>query len=108
LRHGLVIALLTASWISAEEVKAKGIGKGKGAPQTTCPVMGGKINKKLYADVGGKRIYVCCAGCIPAIKKDPAKYVKKLEAAGVLLADVPSTHKNKSGDAHKHGAGHKH
>ena len=57
--------------------------------QTTCPVMGGKINPKLYADVEGKRIYVCCKGCIAPIKKDPATYIKKLEEQGVVLADVP-------------------
>jgi YHS domain-containing protein len=59
--------------------------------QTTCPVMGGKINKKLYADVDGKRIYVCCGGCIAAIKKDPAEYIKKLEDQGVVLEDAPTT-----------------
>jgi hypothetical protein len=56
--------------------------------QTTCPVMGGKINKKLYVDVKGKRIYVCCAGCIGTIKKDPAKYISKLEKAGVTIEKV--------------------
>ena len=53
--------------------------------QTQCPVMGGKVNKNLYVDHNGKRIYVCCAGCITAVKKDPAKYIKKLEAEGVTL-----------------------
>lgn len=58
--------------------------------QTTCPVMGGKINPKLYVDVDGKRIYVCCQGCIPAVKKDPAKYIKKLAEQGVTIADTPN------------------
>ena len=56
--------------------------------QVNCPVMGGKINKKLYVDVKGKRIYVCCAGCIGAIKKDPAKYISKLKKAGVTIEKV--------------------
>ena len=56
--------------------------------QSTCPVMGGKINKKLYVDVKGKRIYVCCAGCVAAIKKDPTKYISKLEKAGVTIEKV--------------------
>ena len=55
------------------------------SPQTTCPVMGGAINKDLYVDYDGKRIYACCAGCIGAIKKDPAKYVRQLEAKGITL-----------------------
>jgi hypothetical protein len=57
--------------------------------QTTCPVMGGAINKALYADHGGKRIYVCCGGCVSAIKKHPDKYIKKLEDQGVTLEKAP-------------------
>lgn len=53
--------------------------------QTTCPVMGGAIDKKLYVDHGGKRIYVCCQGCIAKIKEDPAKTIQSMEAAGVAL-----------------------
>jgi len=53
--------------------------------QTMCPVMGGKINKELYVDHGGKRIYVCCKGCIAPIKKDPKKFIKKMEDEGVVL-----------------------
>jgi len=48
----------------------------------TCPVMGGAVNKDLYVDHDGKRIYVCCEGCIDAIKKNPEKYLKKLEEMG--------------------------
>ena len=61
--------------------------------QTKCPVMGGKINKSLYTDVEGVRIYVCCKGCIPTIKKDPKKYIDKLKKAGVTLEKVPATEK---------------
>lgn len=53
--------------------------------QTTCPVMGGKINKKQYVDHDGKRIYVCCPGCIGKIKADPEQYINKMEAAGIVL-----------------------
>jgi YHS domain-containing protein len=53
--------------------------------QTKCPVMGGAVDKALFVDYDGKRIYVCCDGCIAKIKKDPAKYVKQLEAEGVTL-----------------------
>lgn len=59
--------------------------------QTTCPVMGGKINKKYYADYQGKRVYFCCPDCIAAFKKAPARYVRKLEKQGVTLAGVPQT-----------------
>lgn len=58
--------------------------------QATCPVMGGKIDKALFCDVEGKRVYVCCAGCIKSIKKDPAKYIKILEDQGVTLDKAPA------------------
>jgi YHS domain-containing protein len=57
--------------------------------QTKCPVMGGAVNKKLYADVEGKRVYVCCRGCIGAIKSDPDKWLKKLADENVIVEDVP-------------------
>ena len=51
-------------------------------PQKTCPVMGGEINKEIYADHEGKRVYFCCPGCISAFEKDPVKYLEKLESLG--------------------------
>lgn len=57
--------------------------------QTTCPVMGGPVDKKLFVDAEGKRIYLCCKGCIDPVKKDPKKYIAKLEAQGVTLDKTP-------------------
>lgn len=65
-----------------KEMEAGGVKLHKLKPQSVCPVMGGKINKKLYADVKGRRIYVCCAGCIPKIKKDPGTYIAKIAEKG--------------------------
>jgi YHS domain-containing protein len=59
--------------------------------QTSCPVMGGKINKELYVDHDGKRVYVCCKSCINALKKDPEKYIEKLELEGVSVAMLQTT-----------------
>ena len=58
-------------------------------PQTTSPVMGGEINKSLYVDYQGKRIYVCCEGCLGKLKKNPEKYIKKLEKMGQTPEAVP-------------------
>jgi rhodanese-related sulfurtransferase/YHS domain-containing protein len=58
-------------------------------PQKTCPVMGGKINKELYTDVEGKRVYVCCKGCIAKIEANPEKYLAVLEKRGEEVADAP-------------------
>lgn len=57
-------------------------------PQETCPVMGGKINKKSYVDVAGKRIYVCCAGCLDTIKADADKYIKVLADRGESVETI--------------------
>ncbi len=60
-----------------------------GKPQTVCPVLGGNINKQVYADYQGKRIYFCCVGCDAEFKKDPDKYMKKLEEQGITLEKCP-------------------
>ena len=59
------------------------------APQTTCPVMGGKVNRKQYADVKGYRVYVCCPGCVAKIKADPDKYLAAIKAKGETPAKAP-------------------
>ena len=79
----LALMFLVVGYVLAEGDAAKS------KPQITCPVMGGKINKEIYTDYEGKRVYFCCKGCIGEFTKDPAKYVKKLEEEGVTLEKVP-------------------
>lgn len=52
------------------------------ASQTHCPIMGGQINKQLYADHDGKRVYFCCPACLPTFEKDPEKYIKIIREKG--------------------------
>jgi len=78
---GVTLGLLTFGWTMPGIVQA--------APQTNCPVLGGKINEKIFVDYQGKRIYFCCSGCIDEFKKDPEKYLKKMEAEGVTPAKKP-------------------
>lgn len=89
----------------AGELESKGVTLEKA--QTTCPAMGGKIDKKTYADYNGKRVYFCCSGCIPQFKQDPDKYLKKLAAEGIVPEPIPSTadteKKETPKDEHKHG-----
>ena len=85
-----------ASALAGEHPSAK---KAEGKKQTTCPVMGGKIDHSQYADVQGKRIYVCCAGCVAKVKANPDKYIKKLEAQGVKIAKTP---KKSASSEHDH------
>jgi YHS domain-containing protein len=51
-------------------------------PQTTCPVMNKPVDKKLYVDYRGKRMYVCCPGCIEKVRKNPKKYIDILAGMG--------------------------
>jgi len=74
--------------------------------QTTCPVMGSKINRNLYVDHKGKRIYVCCKGCVGVVQKDPEKHVEKLEKAGVVLDAPPKPEKHEK--SHGDHEGHNH
>ena len=58
--------------------------------QTKCPVMGGDINKEVYADHEGKRVYFCCEACISTFKENPEKYLAKLKEAGVEPEAIPA------------------
>ena len=51
--------------------------------------MEGTVNKNIYADYKGKRVYFCCPPCLRAFKKDPDTYMKKLEEQGVVLEKAP-------------------
>jgi YHS domain-containing protein len=53
--------------------------------QTICPVLGNAIDKEIYTDYKGYRIYFCCNGCPNDFIKNPAKYMKILKDSGVAL-----------------------
>jgi len=57
--------------------------------QILCPVEGRKIDKSVYVDYQGKRIYFCCADCIAKFNGDQAKFTKQMEEKGVVLANTP-------------------
>ena len=46
--------------------------------QTTCPVMAGPIDKSIFVEYKGKKVYFCCASCKGDFEKDPEKYIAKL------------------------------
>jgi YHS domain-containing protein len=46
--------------------------------QKTCPVMGAPINKELFVEYKGKKVYFCCSGCEDKFKAEPEKYIAKL------------------------------
>ena len=68
---------------SAVGCSMKGVAKSAGevkqaAEQRTCPLMGGAINKSIFAEYKGKKVYFCCAGCKPRFEAEPEKYLAKL------------------------------
>jgi YHS domain-containing protein len=56
--------------------------------QTHCPVMGGKIDSTVYADIQGQRVYMCCPMCSDTLKAAPDTFFKKAEAEGVLFENI--------------------
>jgi len=78
----LLIGNLSADEAANQEQQVK-------KAQTECPIMGNKINKSLFVDIQGKRVYVCCGMCIGKVKTDPERYIKELEEKGVVLESTP-------------------
>ena len=46
--------------------------------QKVCPIMGQPIDKDLFVEHEGKKVYFCCPGCVDTFKADPEKYLSKL------------------------------
>jgi len=46
--------------------------------QTLCPVMEAPINKELYIEYQGKKVYFCCPGCKEKFMQNPEQYIAKL------------------------------
>tara|TARA_Y100000031_G_scaffold20303_1_gene20776 strand:- start:201 stop:512 length:312 start_codon:yes stop_codon:yes gene_type:complete len=86
----IILVMVFATGLVLAEDEAAQLG-----PQRDCPVMGGKINKDLYTDYEGKRVYFCCPGCIGKFKADPEKYIEKLEAEDVTLEETPGPEEEK-------------
>jgi len=63
--------------------------KSKPDKLTTCPVSGEKLGgmgKAYVFDYKGQEVKLCCKDCKADFDKDPAKYIKKIEAANKAAA----------------------
>ncbi len=50
-----------------------------GTEQTTCPVMeGSAINKAIFVEHEGKKVYFCCPPCKAKFADKPEEYIAKL------------------------------
>ena len=81
------VFLILIAVFAVAVIPAKAAEKGKA--QTLCPVMGGEINKEVYTDYEGKRVYFCCPGCLEKFKADPETYIQKMEKEGIVLEKAP-------------------
>lgn len=50
----------------------------KMSEQTKCPVMGGDIDKNIFATYKDKKVYFCCQACVAKFEADPEAYIGKL------------------------------
>jgi YHS domain-containing protein len=53
--------------------------------------MGGMINKNVYADYQGNRVYFCCPPCLKEFQRSPDLYIKKMKEQGITLAKTPDS-----------------
>ncbi len=51
--------------------------------QTECPYSGKTVNRSVYTDVSGKRVYFCGNGCKANFMKNPKENLKKFEKKGM-------------------------
>lgn len=59
------------------------------ARQKVCPVSGkplGSMGDPVKVEVNGQTLYVCCAGCVDAVKSNPEKYVTGKPPITVAIA----------------------
>ena len=75
----LAVSVAGAGWAAPPPLMDQPLA---GKSQIACPVQGGKINKELYADYQGQRVYFCCPACIPIFKKNPEAYLRKMREQG--------------------------
>ncbi len=64
---------------------------GAAKAQSTCPVSGKPIDKAVFVDHQGQRVYFCCQGCPAAFKANPEKYYAKFEKDGIELENIQTT-----------------
>jgi|WetSurMetagenome_2_1015567.scaffolds.fasta_scaffold25924_4 YHS domain-containing protein len=58
--------------------------------QKECPLSGEDVDKKVYADYKGRRVYFCCTKCKAKFEKDPEKYLAKLPGDQPAPAAAPA------------------
>ena len=87
MRKLIITAISTLFFASGIAAEPGATAKSKATPFTlkTCPVsdekLGGEMGEPYVFEQEGRQIKLCCKSCLKDFKKNPAKYVKKIEAA---------------------------
>jgi len=64
---------------TAEEAKKEVMEAAAKIEQTMCPIMdGNKIDKNVFVEYKGKKVYFCCPGCKEKFLAEPEKYTAEL------------------------------
>jgi len=82
----LIVGVLLAAFCAAPLAGLAADKKPKLKPYTlkVCIVTGeklGEMGDPFVYEYEGREIKFCCKGCVKDFKKDPAKYIKKIEEA---------------------------
>ena len=85
----IVVAALLGppAWVRADEKKAD---QAKPYPLKICVVSGEKLGgmgKEYVFTHEGQEVKLCCKSCLKEFKKDPAKYMKKIQEAEAKSKD---------------------
>ena len=80
----LLAGAVVAGSLTATAADKKSDKKKSDYPLTTCVVSGeklGEMGKPYVMKYEGREVQLCCESCKKDFKKDPAKYMKKLDEA---------------------------
>ena len=79
----LVGVLATIFMTAGAAVAGKNASQAK--PQSTCPVTGRPIDKRVSTTYGGQKVYFCCPKCIATFDKDPETCLAKLAGQSQIV-----------------------
>lgn len=106
-----VVALLLSLGGAAFAADAKEKQKDKPYPLSVCLVSDEKLGDMGEPHVikyKGREIKFCCDHCEKDFRKEPQKYLAKLDKAAKSAATQPSSQPAKGKEKHEHGHGHDH
>ncbi|WP_155851783.1 YHS domain-containing protein [Chitinivibrio alkaliphilus] len=49
---------------------------------------GQPVDRSIYVDYEGVRVFLCCNSCVTAFEDDPERYLEKMEAEGVAPLSI--------------------